>query len=284
MDVAPLFKQLPEMSETQFELWRRLLQDEAAVWISWQRKFYLQTCIAKRVRELSCNDYDDYYYGLQEGRFGSLEWVHLVDLLTINDTRFFRHRESMTLVEEFVRNKRRDMAERMIFETWSVGCATGEEPYSLSILFEQQRSLSPRFYYGITATDISYSALGYARKGMYPEQKLKDIPETWRKKCLDKIDNNKLQFKSDIRQRIRFVQGNILEPTALVRQTYDLIYCQNMLIYISPEQRKGVMNHFVRCLKPGGLLVIGPGEVIDWHNENVTRVMNPSCLAYVSQT
>src|SRR5690625_5513104 len=87
-----------------------------------------------RMRELGCSDYNQYYQLVIDGLSGLMEWSVLVDRLTVKETSFFRHRPSLEYVRRFIQNRINNRELHGSFDIWSVGCATGEEPYSLAMV------------------------------------------------------------------------------------------------------------------------------------------------------
>ena len=91
------------------------------------------------------------------------------------------------------------------------------------------------------------------------------------------------QSKDNIRQRTCFIQSNVLELNSKLKQEYDVIYCQNVMIYFRQERKAAIIKDFEERLKPGGILILGHGEVTSVDNENLTRVDNKHCLAFIKR-
>lgn len=274
------YKALETLEVGQFQRWQELLQERMGFWLPEQRRSFLQSALSSRMRAVDCLDYDQYYEGLSQERWGAMEWIYLVDLLTVHESRFFRDPAAMALVDDYVEQRVRQAGDQpVILETWSLGCSTGQEPYSLAMLMESFRRKRRRFYYGITGTDVSFLALARAREARFGERDIQFLPDD----CQPFIrkEDDGWHIAGAIRERVRFVQGNILTPDAWLRQVYDIVFCQNVLIYIAPEERGRVLARVVAHLAPGGLLILGAGEVLGWSHPLLTRVKNTACLAYV---
>ena len=170
-------KNTPVMEQEQFELWQALLEERTGMTLSQERKTFLETSLSIRMRELGIADYETYYEQLVAGTTESkaMEWSVLVDRLTVQETSFFRHAGSYALVEEYVQGFIANRKNESL-DVWSVGCSTGEEPYSLGMLItEQFKHSNSKAYFGITATDISLPTLSKARRGVYGARKVERV-------------------------------------------------------------------------------------------------------------
>lgn len=120
-----------DMTDRQFELWCKLLEERIGMQLPASRRSYLQTSLGIRMRELGMTSYENYYRLVLDGAAGMIEWSTLVDRLTVQETRFFRDPSSCRLVQDYIQSKKKREGALNI---WSVGCSTGEEPYSLAII------------------------------------------------------------------------------------------------------------------------------------------------------
>lgn len=275
-------KSVPELSDAQFALWSKLLEERAGVYLSDQQRTFLQTQVAMRMRELGYEDFGEYYRLVVDGVAGLLEWSLLIDRLVVNETSFFRHRASVEFVgQQVVEFLGRSESDRN-FDLWSVGCSSGEEPYSLAMVLNdayQMAGLEPR--YAITGTDISRAALSLARAGIYGERKVAMVEGPYRQRYFTQVGPNQYQVAAVLRDRICFNQANVLDINDMPAVKVDAIYCQNLLVYFRRWLREQILNAFVARLKPGGFLIIGLGEVVDWSHPDMKRVTIDAVQAYV---
>ena len=273
---------LPELNDTEFERWGKLLEERAGIYMGDQQRVFLQTQVAMRMRELDFDSYSKYLDYVLDGVSGMLEWTRLIDRLVVKETSFFRHKESIDVVAKHLAGRLVENPDGEAFELWSVGCSSGEEPYSLAMVMNDAYmwvNQDPLF--GITATDISRAALSLCRAGIYNERKLERLDELYRKRYFTKLEEGKYQVVPALRDRICFNQGNVLNINEMPVVKVDAIYCQNLLIYFKKWLRENIMNAFVERLKPGGILVIGLGEVVDWSHPKMKRLANEEVQAYV---
>lgn len=282
---------VPEMKSGSFKRWQALIRQYSGIWIPTNRALFLKTSLLRRIRALDLSDYEEYYQKLQDKSWASLEWFQLIDALTVHETSFFRHKESFDLVQHVCQQKIIQSANANSdcnIQVWSVGCSTGEEPYSLAIALEELAlsSLNDkglRFFYGITGVDISYPALTAARKAVYSERKIHMIAPEIRERYFNRHDSDHWRVKEKIRNRVLYLQNNLSQLSKAPKRNYDVIYCQNVLIYFRPEDRVEILDELVGRLIPGGVLILGVGEIINWQHPELVRIDEKNCLAFQRQ-
>ena len=129
-----------------------------------------------------------------------------------------------------------------------------------------------RVYFGVTATDVSQPALAVGRSGLYPRTKFGEIPPDYRERYADEIDADSFQIKETLRKRVGFAQFNLLDVARAPLKRLDLIFCQNVLIYFARDRRRELLGALAGLLKPGGLLVLGAGEVTSFAPVSYTHL------------
>jgi chemotaxis protein methyltransferase CheR/type IV pilus assembly protein PilK len=272
------------MDAERFQLWQALLEERTGMTLSNERKTFLETSLSIRMRELGIEDYNTYYEHLMVGSTESraMEWSVLVDRLTVQETSFFRHPSSYALVEEFVQRFKAEQPDGANLDVWSVGCSTGEEAYSLAMMINEQLNDTDRkLFYGITATDISLPTLAKARKGEYPARRVLQVDPQLREKYFQPSGNEQtLAVAPVLRERICFARLNVLDLSTAPMNDMDLIFGQNMLIYFRRWRKRQIVNRLAERLAPGGILVLGPGEVTDWQHPDLERIHFADTLAF----
>lgn len=269
------------MDGQQFRQWQALLEMRTGVCVSAERQIYLQTSLGARMRDLGISDYQTYYEHVTDGVSGAVEWSALVECLTVRETSFMRHRPSFDCVARLVRERLQQPRQRPL-HLWSLGCASGEEPYSLAMVVEQalRETGQPRRDFGIWATDISQQALDQARRGVYPARRLGGMTADETHQWLVQLPDGQYQVASVLRDRVCFTRLNILELAQAPIRDLDIIFCQNLLIYFRRWRRRELLDQLARRLTPGGMLVIGPGEIMDWDNPLLEPVADDRVQAY----
>ena len=270
------------LGDVEFERWVRLLETRTGVIVPPERKPFLETGLRRRMREIGHTRFDTYYDELTAGARGAIEWASLVDHLTVHETHFFRHPPSFELIQNWLPEWLRATADDVSLQALSVGCATGEEAYSLALLLEAELSrATPVRRFGVTATDVSQAAIMVARAAEYPIQRLVEIPIAYRDSVEHLPDGDSFRIVERLRKRLGFACVNLLHASRAPLRKLDIIYCQNVLIYFARERRGEMLDALVGLLQPNGLLVLGPGEAPGWSHPQMRRTGGPQTLAYL---
>ena len=273
---------LPTLSADQFTQWGKLLEERTGIQLVFQQKAWLESQMSSRMRELAFEDYDSYYEYVTQGLEGKLEWARLIDRVAVKETSFFRHRESLEYVRQYLQNKINNQTLHDSFDVWSLGCATGEEAYSLALVINdcfELAALNP--YYGITAMDISNTALAIGRKAKYSRRRVEQVTAEEIKRYLHLNPDGNYEVVNKLRDRVCFAQANIIHAPQLPNVKVDVIFCQNLLVYFRRWLRRDVLNALVNRLKPGGLLIVGLGETVDWEHPLMQRTPDDQVQAYL---
>ena len=181
---------------------------------------------------------------------GATDLQRLIDLVTVQESGFFRHPEHFDLIAAHVR----DAHPAAI---WSAGCADGQEAWSLAMLLEEQRADG----WTVVASDVSAAALQRAREGRYPERRLAGLSEQRRRRFLRPGGDGSWEIVPQLRSRVRFVQHNLAtDPPP--PGTGAIVLCRNVLIYLVPAAAQGLLTLLHERMPPDGLLLIGAAEAL----------------------
>lgn len=275
-------RRLPALSDQQFVRWSKLLEERTGIQLTQTQKGLLESQLSIRMRELGYDDYDRYFDLVIEGVSGLLEWSILVDRVAVKETSFFRHRPSIEYVRRYLQNKINNQKLHSSFDVWSVGCATGEEAYSLAMVINdcfELAALDP--YYGITGFDISATALTKARAARYHARRMDGVTPEEISRYMQQRPDSSYEVVSKLRDRVCFTHCNLVRTGSLPAVKVDVIFCQNLLVYFRRWLRRDILNALVERLKPGGLLIIGLGEVVDWEHPQMQRITLDDVQAYL---
>jgi type IV pilus assembly protein PilK len=274
-------KPLADMSQAEFRDWQALLEERTGVVINEQRRAFLQTNLTARMRELGVGDYASYYRQVTDGPRGAVEWSTLLDRLTVQETRFFRHRPSFEVLESYLRGRLVTDERQQPLALWSVGCSSGEEPYSMAICAaEVLRELGSQRQFGVTGTDISLNVLNKAREAVYGARKLEQMDSDLCERYFLAQADGRYQVVPDLAARICVARLNVLELAKAPQSGMDVIFCQNLLIYFRRWRRREILNRLAERLAPGGMLVVGVGEVVGWQHPDLVPVADERVLAF----
>ncbi len=278
-------KALPEMSEQQFSLWRELLETRTGIFVAEHRKSFLQSSLMQRMREVDMNDYQKYYDQIVHEPMGRIEWAKLIDSLTVQETRFFRDPEAFDYVAKYIATHQSNYTKKTPLDIWSVGCSSGEEVYSLAMVANEiLRSFEDEQSFLVTGTDISIPVLSKARKAEFTSRRLEAMSEHYVRHYFQQEPNGFYTITDSLKRKTCFAQVNVLQLDQVAKTPRDIIYCQNVLIYFRRWRRQEILNQLVERLAPGGLLVIGMGEVVDWKHEQLEPIKGESITAFKKRT
>lgn len=271
----------PEMADGEFQDWRELLEQRTGMQLADDRRSFLRTNLAGRMRELGLSCYRDYYLLVTDRTSGGLEWIRLVDRLTVHETRFFRNPQAYDVVRRYLDRPGLQFDAQRGCDAWSVGCSTGEEPYSLAmVIHDVLSSRRMQGHFSVTGSDISLPVLARAREGAYTKRGLAQVPDDYRQRYFEEYADDYAQVALELRRRVCFAQVNVLELRSAPIRDMQIIFCHNMLFYFRRWLRERVLDELVSRLRPGGLLVIGLGEAAAWSHAEMDSLPAPGVQAW----
>ena len=268
-----------DIDDRQFAHWTKLLERRLGLYIGPERRSFLVSGLRARMRETGCRDYDQYYAYVVSRAHHDEEWSLLVDCLTVHETCFFRHESSMRLVRDVVLPEACEQGG--CFKAWSAGCATGEEAYSLAMLIDSYCTcLVEDCSYRVIGTDISVPSLRHASAGIYLKRRLSDVSELFRKRYCYSVSSARFAIDAHLREKVEFYPLNLRDVEQAPFRDLNLIFCQNLLIYYDRSQRLQLIDRLAEFLSPGGVLILGPGEVLNWQHPCMEKLRFDDTLAY----
>jgi chemotaxis protein methyltransferase CheR len=193
----------------------------------------------------------------------SQEWDVLVEILTINETYFYREENQLNECSKAILPQLKEKNQGRPLRIWSAACSTGEEPYTLAMLIHESGDFLPGAV-KIIATDINKKVLEKAEKGWYHQGSFafRRIPENLLKKYF-LHENNGYQVQPSIQKMVQFESLNLLDESKMNGiGEVDVVFCRNVLIYFDQETTKRILRSLYRLLTPGGYLFLGHAESI----------------------
>ncbi|RKN84577.1 CheR family methyltransferase [Paenibacillus ginsengarvi] len=229
----------------------------------------------KKVKDYSAIDLSQYKEAQMKRRLTTLytkkgftSFASFFDAMAKNKEMYYEFLDRMTInVSEFWRNPNRwEIIEKKVIpdmargsrklKCWSAACSTGEEPYTLAMIMAELGVLETS---QLHATDIDEGALEKARRAVYPDRSLRDVPPAYVKKYFTQRDMT-FSVADSLKKHVRFAKQNLLHDP--FDSQFDLIVCRNVMIYFTEEAKHELYHKFSRALKPGGLLFVGSTEQI----------------------
>ncbi len=254
-----------KISMLEFTQLRDIIYELFGIFLNDNRKYLMENRFSARIHELRLKSFKEYIEYIKYDTNRNVELNKLADLITTNETSFFRDNPQLKVftndsLMEILDAKRK--AGRLDLKIWSAGCSSGEEPYTLSIiLHEVLKTELPKWRIQITASDISSSVIEKAKKGEYAKYALKTTEAAIAKKYFTEKEAGVYQISPEIKRLVRFDKINLNDLTALKKvPKSDIIFCRNVIIYFDKEMKKRVLRAFYDNLVDNGHLFVGHSE------------------------
>ena len=270
-----------EITNDEFRLFRDFIHEECGLFFADNKIAFMSSRIGKRLAAKSIGSFYRYYrYLKQGGTEQEEELLQLLDVLTINETSFFRNRPQFEVLEQLVLPElieRKAAAVEHGLRIWSAGCSTGEEPYSIAISVIEQLPTRQSWDVKIYASDLSLSALERATSGTYPESKLQDVDRARHRRFFEPCPDG-LRVRDEVRRLVIYDFHNLKHENGL--GDLDIIFCRNVLIYFDPDEQQKVVNKLIRALRPGGYLFLGHSESVQGMSSGLKFIHHCRGTAY----
>lgn len=257
-----VFKPDVKMSEGEFRQIRDFIYDYCGLYFDIESKYVLEKRLNKRLIDLQLSSFKDYYYLLRYSRERDEELSSVIDLLTTNETYFFREDFQLkTFTEEIlpeIMRKKRGSGDRSL-RIWSAGCSSGEEPYTIAMLMLQNPELR-RWDIEIIGTDISKQILSMAREGLYGKSSFRSTDDYFIDRYFIESEG-KLRISDNVKKLVSISHLNLLDHKRVsLLGKMDAIFCRNVIIYFDLDAKKKVISCFHDQLHKGGFLLLGHSE------------------------
>ncbi len=264
----------------QLALLMHRLQQYAGIRIDSSRGV-IAACIEQRMASLGLEDTDSYMAAFDNSIDARAEWLALIDLLTVKETRFFRQPDAFECVGGYVERLLQQGPAPSEISFWSAGCSTGQEAYTLGMVIEHViRRYQPWLQWHGIGTDISFEAISHAQRAVFEFDAVRDVPLEYRNWYLERDVSGGWRVAPSIRSQTHFFHSNLLHVNSAPFADFNIVFCQNVLIYFQREKQRWIIDQLVDRLRPGGLLVLGAGEDVRWMNTQMQRQDWPGVCAY----
>ncbi|MFQ5882183.1 MAG: CheR family methyltransferase [Candidatus Methylomirabilales bacterium] len=248
------------MTDEEFRLLRNIIYQESGIYLREERRSFLQSRLRQRLRATGISSPYRYYKVLTDPEAGKQEFLLFLDLLTINETSFFRNPAQFALLKEVVLPaviKAKSAQDTRILRLWSAGCSTGQEPYSLAMILLSVLPHLRLWDVKIYASDISLTALEVAQEGVYPPDKVAGVDPISLQTYFRQAGDNYV-VKEELRRHVIFDLHNLKHENGLTN--LDIIFCRNVMIYFDQAEQKRLVEKFCHSLTTGGYLFLGHAE------------------------
>jgi chemotaxis protein methyltransferase CheR len=244
----------------EFRLIRELVNAHCGLFFGPDSRPVIERRLRDRLAALGLSSFGEYYQHLRQDEGGRAELDEAIDLVTINETYFYREAYQLrAFQEEILPALRAAPPPRERLSIWSAGCSTGEEVYSIAIATREADVFESRGV-RIFGSDISRRCVAHARRGVYGASSFRSTPPILRRRYfIDRPDGS--HVNDDLRGVCQFGHINLLNvPRTSVIGRVDVIFCRNVLIYFDEASRRRVIDMFYDRLLPGGYLLLGHSE------------------------
>ncbi len=247
-----------KVSSADVERFRSLIAQRLALWFDDGKLEYLASILERRIAE-SREPPASYLFKLEGAAKTYGELKELAQELTVGETYFFRHSDQFRAFVEVALPRRVEArATSRHLKMLSAGCSSGEEAYTLSIL-TQEHLAENSWNVSIIGMDINPSAVERARRGRYSTWSLRATPEDVQKRYFA-ADGRDYVLAKAIRDSVTFVEQNLVGDDVWLAESYDVVFCRNVLMYFTPAHAQRVIERLARALAPGGYLFLGYAE------------------------
>ena len=243
----------------EFRLLRDLINGCAGIHFGDDALSILERRLRERLLALGLRSFGEYYQFLRFATAASAELEEVIDLLTTNETYFFRESYQLRAFRDEVLPELARAPSRRLLSIWSAGCSTGEEAYTIAILVAES-GLFGDWEVRVYGSDISRRCVAAARRGVYGPSAFRVTPEEIRRDYfVERVDG--VHVDERIRASCHFGHLNLMDDErARIVGRVDVVFCRNVLIYFDHRSRKRVIDMFYERLVPGGYLFLGHSE------------------------
>ncbi len=262
-------------TDEEFRQLRDFIYENCGIYIADNRKYLIENRLVNRLKELNLKNFSEYYHYLRYDTNRRAELTRLFEVVTTNETSFFRNPPQLEVFQNTVLPKViadiKAKGQKKL-RIWSAGCSTGDEPYTIAIiLHEVLKTEIAGWDIKITASDLSEAVLAAGRRGIYNEYTLRTTPKALIDKYFHKEGVN-YRVDDKLKAMIQFGALNLNDRIQIRRiDPSHIIFCRNVIIYFDDAMKKNVISAFYDNLLPGGYLIIGHSESL----HNISRAFQP---------
>lgn len=259
----------------------KFIESELGIVYAEHNYFQLQNRLEDIAKLMGLSGVEKLHEQSQGGIGGAFKQL-LLDVATNNETSFFRDARVFRAVEQTVlpaMQSRRPPNETM--RIWSAASSTGQEALSIAIMIEEwNKTQNQKIPYAITGTDISERVLSRAKEAIYSQLEIqRGMPATHLIRYFKKDPHDRWQASFELTQKIEYFKLNLKEPFGFPRP-FDLIFCRNVLIYQSVENKIAILKKVTQNLNPGGFLVLGSGESLLGLSDDYDQTESQGAVVY----
>lgn len=259
-----------QLHAEEFDRLASFIQGSIGIKMPPHKQGLLELRLGKRLRALGLDSFKEYCEFVFDNDEHVGEVYELIDAVTTNKTDFFREPEHFDRLTGHVLpellGRDADLGGVRPLRVWSSACSSGEEPYTLAMVLSDygDRLVSEPFEFAITASDLSSAMLRFAARAVYPRRRVDSVPEPLLHRymlrgtgeCSDLV-----RVAPELRRAVNYCRVNLVEEYPF-RQSFDIIFCRNVLIYFERGVQIDILSRMCDLLEPGGYLFVGHSETL----------------------
>jgi chemotaxis protein methyltransferase CheR len=279
----PAIGQAPKMADETYRQLRQYIYELTGIYFQDNKKYLLEGRLGKRLQVLSLPDFESYLHLLRAGAKRGEEMRFFFDAITINETFFFRNEPQFEAFENTlvpgVLAPKGPGPKRL--KVWSAASSSGEEAHTIAMIYlERLRPKYPGLDLEVVGTDINTTVLDTARKGIYRDYSVRNMPPHYLNKYF-RTEDSRYHVRDEVRQHVRFDFLNLSDVQRMKQMTgFDIIFCCNVLIYFDQKSKIQVVSNLYDALNRGGYLFIGYAESLHGISTAFKLVNFPKTVAY----
>ncbi|MDD2829876.1 MAG: protein-glutamate O-methyltransferase CheR [Sulfuricurvum sp.] len=259
-----------ELRAEEFALFRRYIYEKVGISLSDQKSTLVKGRLNKRLNQLGLKSFRDYYDFLIQDLSGE-ELSFFVSAISTNVTSFFREGAQWKWLENYLPALIASKREKKI-RIWSAGCSSGEEPYTILMFLQHHLNDFDQWDIKILATDISSKVLAHAISGSYDAKNVEPLPKEIVIRSFEKVQMDGLiryQVKPHLKNKVMFRLYNLVTDPFFFKNSFDMIFCRNVMIYFDDITRHNLIGRFTTLLPKGAPLFLGSSESLTTHRETL---------------
>jgi chemotaxis protein methyltransferase CheR len=263
-----------QLTEEEFRLIRDLIYNHCGLYFDSDNKYLLDRRLLPRLSVHSLSGFREYYQFLKYDRKKDEELSDILDILTTNETYFFRESFQLDAFTQEILPELRQLKSRdKMLRIWSAGCSTGEEPYTIAMLMLEQEEFRD-WRVEIVGSDISQRVVQVARKGIYGKSSFRCMEPRYLERFFTEVQDG-YRVNDEVRELVTISQMNLFDANRLaLLGRMDIIFCRNVIIYFDQGSKKKVIESFHSTLRNGGFLLLG-------HSESLMNVSTAFALRHL---
>ena len=249
----------------------KLIHDLTGITIASNRNSMVEGRLRKRLTTLGLATYESYLKLVREDKS---EQINFIDLVTTNETYFYRTPRVWDYIEKKLLPEWLIAHPKAVFTAWSAASSSGEEAHTLGVICQAFKDKNPGFLYQITGTDISKEMVGLCQQGHYSGRSIESFRKTRPElfdKYMIKVADVDFQVAPEIKSRLKFQQHNLFQPLQHKEQ-FNLVLIRNVLIYFIRSDQEKVISLIGPKMAEDGVMIIGESESLTHINTNFKSV------------